>query len=53
MVLYCRSRIEIAIAMFGIVEVGTMIVNVDVRYVEGELRYLFDHSDMVALVHER
>ena len=29
------------------------LVNVNFRYVEGELRYLFDNSDMVALVHER
>ena len=29
------------------------LVNVNYRYVEGELRYLFDNSDMVALVHER
>jgi acyl-CoA synthetase (AMP-forming)/AMP-acid ligase II len=29
------------------------LVNVNFRYVEAELRYLFDNSDMVALVHER
>jgi 3-oxocholest-4-en-26-oate---CoA ligase len=28
-------------------------VNVNFRYVDGELRYLFDNSDMVAVVHER
>ena len=28
-------------------------MNVNFRYVEGELRYLFENSDMVALVHER
>ncbi|MEI2817968.1 MAG: acyl-CoA synthetase [Microthrixaceae bacterium] len=27
-------------------------VNVNYRYVEGELRYLFDNADVVALVHE-
>jgi acyl-CoA synthetase (AMP-forming)/AMP-acid ligase II len=51
--LYCRNRIEIVIAMLGIVKVGAILVNVNFRYVEGELRYLFDNSDMVALVHER
>ncbi|MCX6480312.1 MAG: acyl-CoA synthetase [Mycobacterium sp.] len=51
--LYCRNRIEIVIAMLGIVKAGAIIVNVNYRYVEGELRYLFDNSDMVALVHER
>ncbi len=51
--LYCRNRIEIVIAMLGIVKVGAILVNVNYRYVEGELRYLFDNSDMVALIHER
>jgi acyl-CoA synthetase (AMP-forming)/AMP-acid ligase II len=51
--LYCRNRLEIVIAMLGIVKAGAILVNVNFRYVEGELRYLFDNSDMVALVHER
>ena len=51
--LYCRNRIEIVIAMLGIVKAGAILVNVNYRYVEGELRYLFDNSDMVAVVHER
>ena len=51
--LYCRNRIEIVIAMLGIVKAGAILVNVNFRYVEGELNYLFDNSDMVALVHER
>jgi acyl-CoA synthetase (AMP-forming)/AMP-acid ligase II len=51
--LYCRNRIEIVIAMLAVVKAGAILVNVNFRYVEGELRYLFDNSDMVALVHER
>ena len=51
--LYCRNRNEIVIAMLGIVKVGAILVNVNYRYVEGELRYLFENSDMVAVVHER
>ncbi|KWX57180.1 acyl-CoA synthetase [Mycobacterium sp. NAZ190054] len=51
--LYCRNRIEIVIAMLGIIKAGAILVNVNFRYVEGELKYLFDNSDMVALVHER
>ena len=51
--LYCRNRIEIVIAMLGIVKAGAILANVNYRYVEGELRYLFENSDMVALVHER
>src|SRR5512144_2822525 len=51
--LYCRNRIEIVIAMLGIVKAGAILVNVNSRYVEGELKYLSESSDMVALVHER
>src|ERR1700754_2399214 len=51
--LYCRNRNEIVIAMLGIVKAGAILVNVNFRYVEGELKYLFENSDMVALVHER
>ena len=51
--LYCRNRNEIVVAMLGIIKAGAILVNVNFRYVEGELRYLFDNSDMVALVHER
>ncbi|MEB4207688.1 acyl-CoA synthetase [Mycobacterium sp. 94-17] len=51
--LYCRNRIEIVIAMLGIVKAGAILVNINYRYVEAELRYLFENSDMVALVHER
>jgi acyl-CoA synthetase (AMP-forming)/AMP-acid ligase II len=39
--------------MLGIVKAGAILVNVNFRYVEGELKYLFENSDMVALVHER
>ncbi|TGD84080.1 acyl-CoA synthetase [Mycolicibacterium sp. CH28] len=51
--LYCRNRIEIVIAMLGIVKAGAVMVNINFRYVEAELRYMFENSDMVALVHER
>ncbi|TQK29024.1 acyl-CoA synthetase [Arthrobacter sp. SLBN-53] len=51
--LYCRNRIEIVIGMLGIIKAGAILVNVNFRYVEGELKYLFDNSDMVALIHER
>lgn len=51
--LYCRNNIEIVVAMLGIVKAGAIMVNINFRYVEGELRYLFENSDMVALVHER
>jgi acyl-CoA synthetase (AMP-forming)/AMP-acid ligase II len=51
--LYCRNRNEIVVAALACVKAGAIAVNVNFRYVEAELRYLFDNSDMVALVHER
>jgi acyl-CoA synthetase (AMP-forming)/AMP-acid ligase II len=51
--LYCRNRIEIVIGMLGIIKAGAILVNINFRYVEGELKYLFENSDMVALIHER
>jgi acyl-CoA synthetase (AMP-forming)/AMP-acid ligase II len=51
--LYCRNRTEIVIAMLAVVKAGAIAVNVNFRYVESELKYLFENSDMVALVHER
>ena len=51
--IYCRNRIETVIAMLGITKARAILVNVNFRYVEAELRYLFENSDMVALVHER
>ena len=34
-------------------KIRAVAINVNYRYVEGELNYLFDNSDMVALLHER
>ncbi|MEB4209731.1 acyl-CoA synthetase [Mycobacterium sp. 94-17] len=51
--LYCRNRIEMVVAMVGIVKAGAILVNINFRYVEAELRYMFNDSDMVAVVHER
>ncbi|MFD6195597.1 acyl-CoA synthetase [Mycobacteriaceae bacterium NPDC060252] len=51
--LYCRNGIEIVVALVAIVKIRAISVNVNYRYVESELHYLFENSDMVALVHER
>lgn len=51
--IYCRNRIETIVAMLGTMKAGAIVVNVNYRYVEGELRYLFDDSEMVALIHDR
>jgi len=45
--------IEWVEAMYGIYKIRARVVNVNFRYVEEEMRYLFDNSDMVALVYQR
>ncbi|MGV9680435.1 acyl-CoA synthetase [Nocardia sp. NPDC003482] len=51
--LYSRNTIEAVEAMVAIFKVRAVMVNVNFRYVENELQYIFDNSDMVALIHER
>jgi acyl-CoA synthetase (AMP-forming)/AMP-acid ligase II len=50
---YSRNSIEALEAMFAAYKLRAIAVNVNYRYVHGELRYLFDNADLVALVHER
>ncbi|NUP25858.1 MAG: acyl-CoA synthetase, partial [Nocardia sp.] len=37
----------------GCLKIRAVPVNVNFRYVENELQYIFENSDMVALIHER
>ena len=46
----CIEWIE---AMYGIYKIRARVVNVNFRYVEEEMRYLFDNADLVALVYQR
>jgi acyl-CoA synthetase (AMP-forming)/AMP-acid ligase II len=50
---YSRNSIEALEAMFAAYKLRAIAVSVNYRYVEEELRYLFDNADLVALVHER
>jgi acyl-CoA synthetase (AMP-forming)/AMP-acid ligase II len=50
---YSQNSIETLEAMFAAYKLRAIAVNVNYRYVQGELRYLFGNSDLVALVHER
>ena len=43
--------IEWVEAMYGVYKIRARVVNVNFRYVEEEMRYLFDNSDLVALVY--
>jgi acyl-CoA synthetase (AMP-forming)/AMP-acid ligase II len=45
--------IEWVEAMMALYKIRAVPVNVNFRYVEDELRYLFDNSDMTALVYQR
>lgn len=51
--LYAKNSIEHVIALIGILKVRAVAINVNYRYVPGELEYLFDNADLVGLVHDR
>lgn len=50
---YARNCVETMEAMIAAYKLRAIVVNVNYRYVQGELRYLFNNADLVALVHER
>jgi acyl-CoA synthetase (AMP-forming)/AMP-acid ligase II len=50
---YSRNSIEALEAMIAAYKLRAIAVNVNYRYVHGELKYLFGNADLVALVHER
>jgi acyl-CoA synthetase (AMP-forming)/AMP-acid ligase II len=51
--IYAKNSVEHVVALLAIFKVRAVAINVNYRYVEAELNYLFDNSDMVALLHER
>ena len=51
--IYAWNRAEWVEAMLGIYKIRAVPINVNFRYVEAELRYLFDNADLVGLVYER
>ena len=51
--IYAKNSVEHVVALLAVFKVRAVAINVNYRYVEGELNYLFDNSDMVALLHER
>jgi acyl-CoA synthetase (AMP-forming)/AMP-acid ligase II len=50
---YARNSIEAIETMLAVYKLRAVAINVNYRYVENELRYIFDNADLVALVHER
>src|SRR6478735_611146 len=51
--IYAKNSAEHVIAVLAVVKIRAVNINVNYRYVEGELNYLFDNADVVALIHER
>jgi len=51
--LYAKNSIEHVIALIAILKARAVAINVNYRYVAGELEYLFDNADLVAVVHDR
>ena len=51
--IYAKNSIEHVVAVLAVVKIRAVNINVNYRYVEGELDYLFDNADVVALIHER
>lgn len=51
--IYSRNTIEAVESMVAVFKARAVMVNVNFRYVENELQYIFENSDMVALIHER
>jgi acyl-CoA synthetase (AMP-forming)/AMP-acid ligase II len=51
--IYAQNSVEWLIAMIAAFKVRGVPININFRYVEDELVYLFDNADLVALVHDR
>jgi acyl-CoA synthetase (AMP-forming)/AMP-acid ligase II len=51
--IYAKNSVEHVVAVLAVVKIRAVTINVNYRYVEGELDYLFDNADVVALIHER
>ena len=51
--IYSKNSIEHVVAVLATVKLRATTINVNYRYVEGELDYLFENADVVALLFER
>jgi 3-oxocholest-4-en-26-oate---CoA ligase len=51
--IYAKNSVEHVIAVLAVVKIRAVNINVNYRYVESELNYLFDNADVKALVFER
>jgi acyl-CoA synthetase (AMP-forming)/AMP-acid ligase II len=51
--LYAGNSIEAVVAMIAVYKLRAVVVNVNYRYVENELQYLFEDAELSALIHDR
>ena len=51
--IYGQNSAEWLVAMVAVFKIRAVPININFRYVEDELTYLFDNADLVALVHDR
>ncbi|WP_019872495.1 acyl-CoA synthetase [Salinispora oceanensis] len=51
--LYAGNSIEAVVAMIAVFKVRAAVVNINYRYVENELRFLFADAELAALIHDR
>jgi acyl-CoA synthetase (AMP-forming)/AMP-acid ligase II len=51
--IFATNSIEWVESMLAVYKLRGRVINVNFRYVEHELRYLFDNSDMKAIVYQR
>jgi acyl-CoA synthetase (AMP-forming)/AMP-acid ligase II len=51
--LFARNSIEAVETIVAAVKIRAATININYRYVEAELRYMFGDADLVALVHDR
>src|SRR3954470_17701848 len=51
--IYAKNSVAHVVAVLAVVKIRAVNINVNYRYVEGELNYLFDNADVKALVFER
>jgi 3-oxocholest-4-en-26-oate---CoA ligase len=51
--IHAFNSAEFVEAMFACYKLRAVPININYRYVEAELAYLFDNADLVALIHQR
>ena len=51
--IYAHNCVEFVESMLAAYKIRAVPININFRYVDNELRYLFDNADLVAIVHQR